>query len=90
MKKEIYGWYKNCVGGWSPITKQPWPARPAPALCIEPLTAEWQALAYCDSCQANVRGKTYTLEDNPTRYCENCWDVVQDLQRDYALDNMGE
>lgn len=90
MKKEIYGWYKNCVGGWSPITTQPWPARPAPALCIEPSTAEWEALAYCDSCQANVRGKTYTLEDNPTRYCENCWDVVQDLQRDYALDNMGE
>ena len=59
-----------------------------PAICCEPFSAEWEALNYCDSCQADVRGKVYTLEDNPTRDCEHCWDAVQDLQRDYAIDNM--
>ena len=54
-----------------------------PVVCREFGTPEWEAMKWCDSCHDHVSGLVYQQEDDSNKYCQNCWDVVQNL----ALDN---
>lgn len=67
------------------VTKRTTPYDGIPVVMREYGTPEWQAMGYCDTCNADVSGPIFQQEDDSNRYCENCWDVVQEANRDYAI-----
>jgi|DEB0MinimDraft_6_1074348.scaffolds.fasta_scaffold820982_1 hypothetical protein len=66
------------------VTKRTTPYDGIPVVMREYGTPEWQAMGYCDTCKADVSGPIFQQEDDANRYCENCWEVVQDANMDYA------
>jgi hypothetical protein len=54
-----------------------------PVVLREYGTPEWSAMNWCTSCDDHVSGAVYQQEDNSNKYCEHCWDVVQDLVLDH-------
>lgn len=54
-----------------------------PVVLREYGTPEWNAMQWCSCCNDHVSGPVYQQEDDSNKYCQHCWDVVQELARDH-------